>query len=356
MNPANRIFVAGHRGMVGSALMRRLQKDGYNHLICRSHADLDLTDQSAVTDFFKTETVDVVFLAAAKVGGIHANNTLRADYLYENLMIQANVIHGAFNAGIERLLFLGSSCIYPAACPQPMQEEHLLTGALEPTNEAYGVAKIAGIKLCESYNRQYGTQYRAVMPSNLYGPNDSFDLMHSHVLPAMIRKFHLAKLADMGDNRAIAADEACFGPLPADTREMLTQENVRVRLWGSGTPRREFLHVEDMASACMFVMQMSDRDYQRACQLADAPSGQVYHLNVGRGDDTTINELSGIIASIVGYKGAVEWDASMPDGMTRKVLDVSRLKGAGWQASIALTEGIKSTYQWYLKAGGRTDD
>ena len=248
--------------MVGSAIVRRLQAEGYSRIITRTHAELDLIDQRAVAEFFRGEKIDAVFMAAARVGGIHANNTYRADFIYENLMVECNVIHAAFKSGVERLLFLGSSCIYPRSCPQPMREEYLLSGYLEPTNEPYAVAKIAGIKLCESYNRQHGTHYRSVMPTNLYGPNDSFDLENSHVLPAMLRKFHLAKLAGQGDWEGIRRDEERFGPIPQDVREALPG----VRLWGTGVSRREFLHVDDMAAACVFVMQLSDKQYAMRAQ------------------------------------------------------------------------------------------
>ena len=289
------IYVAGHRGMVGSAIVRRLQAEGYSRIITRTHAELDLIDQRAVEDFFRGEKIDAVFMAAARVGGIHANNTYRADFIYENLMVECNVIQAAFKSGVERLLFLGSSCIYPRSCPQPMREEYLLSGYLEPTNEPYAVAKIAGIKLCESYNRQHGTHYRSVMPTNLYGPNDSFDLENSHVLPAMLRKFHLAKLAGQGDWEGIRLDEERFGSIPKEVREALPG----VRLWGTGVSRREFLHVDDMAAACVFVMQLSDDQYSHACA-----GGEVSHLNVGCGKDHTIRELAEIIRKAVGFEGA----------------------------------------------------
>jgi GDP-L-fucose synthase len=333
-----RIFVAGHRGMVGSAIVRSLKAEGYGRILTRTHAELDLTDQSTVRDFFRSEKTDVVFLAAAKVGGIHANNTYRADFIYQNLMIECNVIHAAYTAGVERLLFLGSSCIYPRDCPQPMREEHLLSGYLEPTNEPYAVAKIAGIKLCESYNRQYGTKYRAVMPTNLYGPGDNFDLENSHVLPAMLRKFHLARLAAQSDWQAVRRDEGRFGRIPEDVRAALPA----VRLWGSGSPRREFLHVDDMAAACLFVMQLSDEQYEDACN-----GGEVSHLNIGCGQDSTIRELAEAIRAAVGFEGETVWDASKPDGMPRKLLDVSRLSALGWSPRIKLTDGIRHTYDWY---------
>jgi len=332
------IYVAGHRGMVGSAIVRRLQAEGYTRIIARTHAELDLIDQRAVGEFFRSEKIDAVFLAAAKVGGIHANNTYRADFIYENLMVECNVLHAAFRSGVKRLLFLGSSCIYPRNCPQPMREEYLLTGPLEPTNEPYAVAKIAGIKLCESYNRQHGTRYRSVMPTNLYGPGDNFDLENSHVLPAMLRKFHLAKLARQGDWEGIRRDEERFGPIPGDVRAALPG----VRLWGTGAARREFLHVDDMAAACVFVMQLSDEQYAHACARAGAS-----HLNVGCGRDHTIRELAEMIRAAVRFDGDVAWDSSRPDGMPRKLLDVSRLAGLGWRPQVDLADGIGRAYEWY---------
>ena len=332
------IYVAGHRGMVGSAIVRRLLAEGYSRIIARTHAELDLIDQRAVAEFFRGEKIDAMFMAAARVGGIHANDTYRADFIYQNLMIECNVIQAAFTSGVERLLFMGSSCIYPRNCAQPMREEYLLSGYLEPTNEPYAVAKIAGIKLCESYNRQHGTRYRSVMPTNLYGPNDNFDLENSHVLPAMLRKFHLAKLAEQGDWEGIRRDEERFGHIPKDVREALPG----VRLWGTGAPRREFLHVDDMAAASVFVMQLSDGPYAHACAGAG-----VSHLNVGCGKDHTIRELAEIIGMAVGFEGEVVWDSTRPDGMPQKLLDVSRLSGLGWNPQIDLVDGIRLTYDWY---------
>ncbi|MEJ2661577.1 MAG: GDP-L-fucose synthase [Desulfobacteraceae bacterium] len=350
------IYVAGHRGMVGSALVRRLQNEGYSRIITRTHAELDLTNQAAVNDFFQNERIDAVLLAAAKVGGIHANNTLRADFIYRNLMIQCNVIHAAYKAGIQRLLFLGSSCIYPRQCPQPMKEEYLLSGYLEPTNAPYAIAKIAGINMCESYNRQYGTRYRAVMPTNLYGPNDNFDLQSSHVLPAMIRKLHLAKLAIQSNFSAIEKDERLSGPIPEDIRRGLEIKPPEMLFWGTGSPRREFLHVDDMAAACLFVMQMSDAQYQQACASAPGGSGDaatgVTHLNIGYGSDVTLKQLCGDINAIVGFEGDILWDATQPDGMPKKLMDSSRLIQAGWQPKIDLQSGIQRTYTEYLEASG----
>jgi len=338
------IYVAGHRGMAGSAIVRRLQAEGYRRIITRTHAELDLIDQRAVAEFFRAEKIDAVFMAAARVGGIHANSTYRADFIYENLMIECNVIQAAFTSGVERILFLGSSCIYPRSCPQPMREEYLLSGYLEPTNEPYAIAKIAGIKLCEAYNRQHGTHYRSVMPTNLYGPNDNFDLENSHVLPAMLRKFHLAKLAGQGDREGIRRDEERFGPIPKDVREALP----RVRLWGTGVSRREFLHVDDMAAACVFVMQLSDEQYAQACG-----GGEISHLNVGCGQDKTIRELAEMIRAAVRFEGDVVWDSTRPDGMPQKLLDVSRLSGLGWSPRVELAYGIGHAYEWYRSRTSR---
>ncbi len=373
----SRIFLAGHRGMVGSAIYRRLQADNYRRIITRSHAELDLVNQTAVHHFFENEKIDAVILAAAKVGGIHANDTQRAEFIFENIMIQTNVVHAAYRSGVQRLLFLGSSCIYPKYAEQPMSEEQLLTGSLEATNEPYAIAKIAGLKLCESYNRQYGTHYRSVMPTNLYGPNDNFDLEDSHVLPAMIRKFHLAKLAGNGDWGSIQKDQTLFGPISLDlqrelkkscgTRASDSRRPPAVRLWGSGRPKREFLHVDDLASACLFLFNLGDDTYAAACAVSVEPSNRpthkshsglsnsgpekqdrVSHINVGSGKDFHIAELAEIVQEVVGYDGAVSWDSSMPDGTPRKLLDISRLTQLGWAPRINLREGIKSTYEWYL--------
>ncbi len=360
------IYIAGHRGMVGSAILRRLTKDGHANVITRTRQELDLLDQAAVFDFFNTHDIDCVFLAAARVGGIHANNTYRADFIYENLAIQNNVIWGAFKSGVKDLLFLGSSCIFPKAASQPMKEEYLLTGPLEPTNEPYAVAKIAGIKLCENLNRQYGTSYRAVMPTNLYGPNDNYSLENSHVLPAIIRKFHLAKLAMMGDRDAVVADEAVYGPIPEDIRLSLNafaiesnrpaifSENMdpvgegqmappAVVLWGDGHPCREFLHVDDMADACIHVMNMTMADYENA-----TAKHEVSFLNVGTGKDLTIANLASLVKRLVGFTGDVAFDAARPNGTLKKLLDVSKLNVAGWQARISLEDGIRETYAAYV--------
>jgi GDP-L-fucose synthase len=350
MNKEDYIYVAGHRGMVGSALVRKLQSEGYSRIVTRTRAEMDLTNQAAVNDFFQNEKIDVVLLAAAKVGGIHANNTLRADFIYQNLMIQCNVIQAAFSAGIQRLLFLGSSCVYPRQCSQPMREEELLNNYLEPTNEPYAVAKIAGIKMCESYNRQYGTQYRAVMPTNLYGPNDNYDLQGSHVLPAMIRKLHLAKLATQSDFSAIERDALRFGPIPVEIRRVLEHKPPAMIFWGTGSPQREFLHVDDMAAASLFVMQMSDHQYRRVCSASQEAGGEVAHLNVGYGSDITLERLAQDINAVVGFEGEISWDPNQPDGMPKKLLDSSRLIQAGWQPKIDLRSGIERTYAEYVQA------
>lgn len=305
MDKSKKIYVAGHRGMVGSAIVRRLQGDGYTSILTRTHGELDLLNQNAVHAFLKTERPDYVFVAAARVGGIQANNTCRADFMYQNLMIEANLIHGAYLAGVQNLLFLGSSCIYPRDCPQPIKEEYLLTGPLEQTNEPYALAKIAGVKLCESYNRQYGTCYVSAMPTNLYGPNDNYDLNSSHVLPALIRKAHEAKVRGEG----------------------------KLIVWGSGKPLREFLHVNDLADACIFLMKRNILD--EIC-------------NIGSGTEVTIEELAYTVMSVVGFEGTIEFDYSKPDGTPRKLLDVSRLKSLGWQSSIALSEGIAMTYNDFV--------
>lgn len=306
MDKQAKIYVAGHRGMVGSAIVRRLQAAGYTNVLTRAHAELDLTRQLSVEQFLQQEQPDYVFLAAAKVGGIHANNTYRGEFIYQNLMMESNIIHAAWQAGVKRMLFLGSSCIYPRDCPQPISEEYLLTGPLEQTNEPYAIAKIAGIKLCESYNRQYGTQYVSVMPTNLYGSNDNYDLNNSHVLPALIRKAHEAKLR--GDTSYV--------------------------VWGSGKPMREFLYVDDMAEACVFLMEH-----------AEIQDGL---FNVGTGEDVTIRELAETVMDVVGFKGEIVFDASKPDGTPRKLLNVDRLRGLGWQAKTSLRDGIGRAYADFL--------
>ena len=309
-----KIYIAGHRGMVGGAILRQLEAAGGHELITRTHAELDLTDQAAVRGFFNAEKPDRVILAAAKVGGIHANNTYPAQFIYENLMMECNVIHAAHETGVERLLQLGSSCIYPKMAPQPMREDALLTGTLEPTNEPYAIAKIAGIKLCESYNRQYGTDFRSVMPTNLYGPGDNFHPENSHVVPALIRRFHEAT---------------------RDGRD-------EVVIWGTGTPYREFLHVNDMAEASLFVMNLDKTEYEANTKP------MLSHINVGTGRDVTIAELAQTIARVVGFKGQVSFDPTKPDGTPRKLMDVSRLAAMGWRAKIGLGDGLQDAYAWYL--------
>jgi GDP-L-fucose synthase len=309
-----KIYVAGHRGMVGSAIVRRLRAQGAARIVTRTHAELDLVDQRGVHEFFLAERPDQVYLAAAKVGGIHANDTYPAEFIYENLMIEANIIDAAFRSGVKKLLFLGSSCIYPKLAGQPMREDALLTGTLEPTNEPYAIAKIAGIKLCESYNRQYGVDYRSVMPTNLYGPGDNYHPENSHVIPALIRRFHEAKLAHA----------------PA------------VTIWGSGTPKREFLHVDDMAAASVHVMNLDTETYARHTRPMQS------HINVGFGDDVTIAELARLVGKVVGYAGEIAFDPTKPDGTPRKLMDSSRLESLGWRAAIGLEAGLAATYKDFL--------
>eukprot|EP01093_Parvamoeba_rugata_P004265 TRINITY_DN15980_c0_g1_i1.p1 TRINITY_DN15980_c0_g1~~TRINITY_DN15980_c0_g1_i1.p1 ORF type:complete len:322 (-),score=63.92 TRINITY_DN15980_c0_g1_i1:427-1392(-) len=309
-----KIFIAGHRGMVGSAIVRQLEQSNDVELVLRSHCELDLTNQQAVAEFFNTEHIDEVYLAAAKVGGIVANNTYPADFIFQNLMMECNVIHSAFKASVKKLLFLGSSCIYPKLAEQPMRESALLTGTLEETNEPYAVAKIAGIKLCESYNRQYGVDYRSVMPTNLYGPHDNFHPENSHVIPALLRRFHEAKLSD--------AEE--------------------VVAWGSGKPMREFLHVSDMAAASIYVMNLNKAVYDENTEP------MLSHINVGTGVDCTIRVLVETVAKVTGFNGRIAFDATKPDGAPRKLMNVDRLKSLGWQYSFSLEEGLKDAYSWFL--------
>ena len=306
-----RIFVAGHRGMVGSAIMRCLASKGYTDIICRNRSELDLTDQAQVRAFFAKERPDEVYVAAAKVGGIHANNTYPAEFIYSNLMVEANLIHESWRHGVGKLLFLGSSCIYPRLAPQPMSEDALLTGKLEPTNEPYAVAKIAGIKLCESYNRQYGCDFRSVMPTNLYGPGDNYHPQNSHVLPALIRRFHEAKV----------------------------NETPSVLIWGTGSPKREFLYVDDMASACVHVMDLPRSTYEAHTDVMAS------HINVGSGEDQSIADLARMVREVVGYKGEIQFDTSKPDGTPRKLLDISRIRQLGWQPRVNLREGISLAYE-----------
>ncbi len=350
LSPQSSIFVAGHRGMVGSAIIRCLQRQGFANIITRTHDELDLTDQTAVREFFASESVDYVVLAAAKVGGIHANNTYPAEFIYRNLMIQANVIHGAWAAGVRSLLFLGSSCIYPKFAHQPMREEDLLTGVLEPTNEAYAVAKIAGIKMCEAYNRQYGTRYFSVMPTNLYGPGDNYHLENSHVIPAIIRKYHLAKLAMQGDLEGILNDERVFGEIPGDIKEAigfnrssgLGEHLPQVLLWGTGNARREFLHVDDMADACVFLMTTD-----ALASLSGSNPQTSSFLNIGTGRDITIKEVAALICDIVRFSGKTVYNPEQPDGTPQKLLDTSKMNKLGWRPQFGLREGLTDAYRWY---------
>lgn len=318
----SKVYVAGHRGLAGSAIMRRLEREGCARIATRTHAELDLTDQAAVLRFFAEERPEFVFLAAAKVGGILANNTRPAEFIHENLAIQTNVIRAAHESGVKRLLFLGSSCIYPRDCPQPIREEYMLTGPLEPTNRPYAVAKIAGIETCWAFNRQYGTQYIAAMPTNLYGPNDNYDLESSHVLPALLRKMHEARVADA----------------------------VEVSVWGSGTVQREFLHSDDMADACVFLLNLPDE----VCVPISRSESQPPLLNIGCGEDLTVRELAELIRDVVGFKGRLAFDASKPDGTPRKLLDVSRMKMLGWQANIPLCQGLADLYRDYAATSAST--
>lgn len=326
MNPNAKIYIAGHRGLVGSALIRCLQAQGYTNIVTRTHAELDLTDRVATEAFFAAEKPEYVFLAAAKVGGIHANNIYPGEFIFTNLAIQTNVIHAAYLSGVERLLFLGSSCIYPRDCPQPIKEEYLLTGPLESTNRPYAIAKIAGIEQCWSYNRQYGTKFLAAMPTNLYGPGDNYDLANSHVIPALIRKFHEAK--ERGDKEVV--------------------------VWGTGTPMREFLYSDDMADACIFLMNRPDDEFNRLLWPTGSPresvdTGVAPFINIGTGVDLTIRELAECVRETIGFEGTIVFDTSKPDGTPRKLLDVSRLNIMDWHARLGLQDGLKCTYQDFLQ-------
>ena len=316
MDLNDKIYIAGHRGLVGSAIVRQLEERGFTNLLIRTHKELDLTNQAEVQNFFQQENPDYVILAAAKVGGIHANNTYPADFIYQNMMIEANVINAAYENKVKRLLFLGSTCIYPKAVEQPMREDALLTGILEPTNEPYALAKIAGIKLCESYNRQYGTDFRSVMPTNLYGVNDNFHPENSHVIPALMRRFHEAKVN--GD--------------------------IEVVVWGTGNAKREFLYVDDMAQASLFVLELDEQTYQANTKP------MLSHINVGTGKDVTIREMAETMKQVVGFKGKLTLDTSKPDGAPRKLIDVSRLSNMGWEYSVDLKDGLMKTYKWYLES------
>ena len=350
MNKKDKIYIAGHTGLVGSAVLRKLKKEGYENIVVRTIEELDLRRQEDVEEFFEKERPDYVFLAAAKVGGILANNTYKAEFIYDNMAIALNVIHASYKYGVKKLLNLGSSCIYPKNCPQPMKEEYLLTGPLEPTNEPYAIAKISAIKLCRYYNEQYGTNFISVMPTNLYGPNDNFNLETAHVLPALIRKFHLAKLLGQGDFEGIKENfiryPVGFGLdrpnkdwdkeaiLEVLERVGISSENSRVvvKLWGTGSPYREFLHVDDLAAACLFLMERYD--YKDIGEF----------INIGTGEDITIKDLAYMIKDIVGFDGDIKWDGSKPDGTIRKLLDVSRIKSLGWAHNLRLEEGIKNVF------------
>lgn len=359
MNQNSKIYVAGHRGLVGRALMRNLTGKGYGNIVTQKHEDLNLSQQDQVRAYFEKEKPEYVFLAAAKVGGIHANNSYPADFVYQNLMIQANVINAAYENKVKRLLFLGSSCIYPKHCPQPMGESSLLTGPLEPTNRPYAVAKIAGIELCWSFNRQYGTKYLAVMPTNLYGIGDNYSLMNSHVIPAMIRKFHLAKMAMEKDVYGIIRDEKIHGEIPPDIKDMLglkadetissdsvIADSGAVILWGSGTPYREFLFSDDMAEACVYLMSQDDLFYDSICFHQ---SEQPPLINIGFGKDITIKDLANEVRAVVGYKGDICFDSTKPDGAPKKLLDVKKLNSLGWHAKTELRVGLQMAYDDYLK-------
>jgi GDP-L-fucose synthase len=339
MNRTDKIYVAGHNGMVGSSIFRLLNSNGYKNVVVKSSRELDLRESTDVDAFLKLERPDYVFLAAAKVGGIEANSNYRADFLYDNLMIQNNVIHSAHNYGVKRLQFLGSSCIYPKKAPQPLKEEYLLTGPLEPTNEPYAIAKIAGIKLCEAYRDQYGSDFHSVMPTNLYGPNDNYDLEKSHVLPALIRKFHLAKLLENGDKAEISKDLGMEVQPFYEVKKHLMSHGilhkdgvVSVNLWGSGRPFREFLHVEDLAKACLLLMKRGLNES---------------FINVGFGKDIGIQELALIVRKIVGFRGSISWDSSKPDGTAKKLMNVEKIFRLGWEPQISLSEGILSVYNEY---------
>ena len=368
-----KIYIAGHRGLVGSAILNNLKKRGYHNFVLKTHSELDLTDTNQVASFFEKEKPEYVFLAAAKVGGIVANNTYRADFIYQNLMIQNNVIHQSFVHGVKKLLFLGSTCIYPKNCPQPMKEEYLLTGVLEYTNEPYAIAKIAGIKLCESYNLQYNTNFISVMPTNLYGPNDNFDLEKSHVLPALLRKIHIGKALENNDWDTIKKD---LDKLPiehingsATKEEILAvlskyglqkkHDKVSIEIWGSGKPRREFLWSEDMADACVFLMENIDfidtvsiqRGENTSCDTIEHKSDEIRntHINIGTGKDISIKDLAHLIKDIIGFNGDFYFNTKKPDGTPVKLTDPSKLHHLGWKHSVELAEGISTMYNWYLK-------
>ncbi len=366
MKKSSKVYIAGHRGLVGSAILENLISKGYENLILRTHKELDLTDGQAVSSFFLEEKPEYVFLAAAKVGGIIANNSYRADFIYNNLMIQNNVIHNSYLQGVKKLMFLGSTCIYPKDCPQPMKEEYLLTDTLEYTNEPYAIAKIAGIKMCESYNLQYGTNFISVMPTNLYGPNDNFDLIQSHVLPALIRKIHLGKSLEEGNWNTLRED---LNKLPLDNingeapREAIisvlnhygikkSKESVSIEIWGSGKPMREFLWSKDMADACVFIMQNKDFKDIIIDNVAKTNSNKKEirntHINIGTGEDISIEDLAFLIKETIGFKGGFFFNTSKPDGTLKKLTDVSKLSALGWKFKVDLRLGVKKAYKWYL--------
>ncbi|MGB0880361.1 MAG: GDP-L-fucose synthase family protein [Polaribacter sp.] len=360
MNKNDKIFVAGHRGLVGSAILKNLKEKGFTGIVTKTHTKLDLTNQQATADFFANEKPDYVFLAAAKVGGIVANNKYRGDFIYHNLMIQNNVIHQSYVSGVKKLLFLGSTCIYPKNATQPIKEDSLLTDVLEYTNEPYAIAKIAGIKMCESYNLQYNTNFISVMPTNLYGPNDNFDLEKSHVLPALIRKIHLAKLLEEGKKEAVLKELNVTNFDEAET--ILTKFGITsksIEIWGTGNPKREFLWSEDMADACVHIMQNVDfKDLIDSPLWGDAEGrgdkgrGEIRntHINIGTGEDIAIKDLAILIKEVIGYKGDFVFNTKKPDGTMRKVTDVTKLHHLGWKHSVALEEGIRRAYDWYLKS------
>ena len=347
MNKNAKIYVAGHRGLVGSAILNNLKPKGYSNIITRTHKELDLVDQEEVANFFKEERPEYVFLAAAKVGGIVANNTYRADFIYENMMIQNNVIHHSYVNGVKKLLFLGSTCIYPKESPQPMQEDYLLTNTLEYTNEPYAIAKIAGIKMCESYNLQYGTNFISVMPTNLYGPNDNFDLEKSHVLPALIRKIHLANLLSKGKIEDVINDLNLSSEGEAlSYLESFGVTAESVEIWGTGKPMREFLWSEDMADACVFIME--NRNFIDTYS-SDKSEIRNTHINIGTGREVSIKQLAELIKEEIGYSGELVFNTSKPDGTIRKLTDVRKLNGLGWRHKVDLEEGIKRIYEWYIE-------
>ncbi|WP_209403565.1 GDP-L-fucose synthase [Pseudozobellia sp. WGM2] len=358
MDKSSKIYIAGHRGLVGSAILKQLKAQGFSNFVLKTHSELDLVDANAVATFFAKEKPDYVFLAAAKVGGIVANNTYRGDFIYANLMIQNNVVHHSYLNGVKKLLFLGSTCIYPKECAQPMKEDYLLTDTLEYTNEPYAIAKIAGIKLCESYNLQYGTNFISVMPTNLYGPNDNFDLEKSHVLPALIRKMHLGKALENQDWTTIrkdlnarpietvdgSADESAIKTMLGKYGIVAKENGIAVEIWGSGKPMREFLWSEDMAEACIFIMQ--NRNFDDTYESGQKEIRNT-HINIGTGKDVSIKELAEMIKAMVGFEGALQFNADKPDGTMKKLTDVSKLHGLGWKHNIELQDGLNQMYSWY---------